>query len=99
MFWLLIGAIAVLFTKYYTSVGSRKLHRRVLKVKLDLEHSRHSLKEVREGEYGISRNEEMMIQRLSFAKEIIDDLQLRLTLADEPEQPTMVESKGMAVHF
>ncbi len=99
MFWLIVSAIAVLFAKYYTSVGSRKLHRRINKVKLDLEQSRRRLKEVREGEYDITRDEELMIQRLRFAKEIIDDLQLRLTLADEPEPPVIIEPKGVAVHF
>jgi len=92
------GAIGVVFTKYYTSVGSRKLHRRINKVKLDLEHSRHRLKEVREGEYDMTRNEELTVQRVRFAKEMIDELSLRLTLADDNEH-VVVENKGVAIHF
>jgi hypothetical protein len=99
MFWLIIGAIAVLFMKYYTSVGSRKLHRRINKVKLDLENARHRLKEVRESEYDIAQSEETTIQRVQSAKEIIVDLQLRLTLADDSNQPVMVENMGVAIHF
>ena len=99
MFWVILGAIAVLFSKYYTAVGSRKLHRRINKVKLDLEHSRNRLKEVREEEYDTARAEELAIQRLRFAKEIIDDLQLRLTLSDDSEPVVIADSKGMAVHF
>ena len=99
MFWVILGAIAVLSSKYYTAVGSRKLHHRINKVKLDLEHARHRLKEVREEEYETSRAEELAIQRLRFAKEIIDDLRLRLTLSDEPEQVFVVEHKSMSVHF
>ena len=91
MFWVILGAIAVLFSKYYTAVGSRKLHRRINKVKLDLEAARRRLKEVREQEYDTSREEEEAIQRLRYAKEIIDDLRLRLTLSDEAE-PVVTES-------
>jgi division protein CdvB (Snf7/Vps24/ESCRT-III family) len=92
------GAIAVVFTKYYTSVGSRKLHRRINNVKLDLESARHRLKEVREDEYEMTRSEESTIQRVRFAKEVIDELQLRLTLADD-SVPVVMENKGVALLF
>ena len=85
--------------KYYTSVGSRKLHRRINKVKLDLENARHRLKEVRESEYDISQSEETTIQRFRSAKEIIVDLQLRLTLANDSNQPVMVEKKALPFIF
>lgn len=98
MFWVILGAIAVLFSKYYTAVGSRKLHRRINKVKLDLEHARRRLKEVREEEYDTSRAEELVIQRVRFAKEMIDDLRLRLTLSDEPD-PVVVDNKGVSIPF
>lgn len=99
MFWVILGAIAVLFSKYYTAVGSRKLHRRINKVKLDLENARHRLKEVREEEYDTAREEEVALQRLRFAKEIIDDLRLRLTLSDDPEPVVVDTSKSVSVHF
>jgi len=98
MFWIILGAIGVIFTKYYTSVGSRKLHYRINKVKQDLEHSRVRLKEVRETECDKARDEEDDIQRVRFAKEVIDELRLRLTLADDPE-PVVFENKGVSIHF
>jgi len=79
-------------------MGSRKLHRRINKVKLDLEHARHRLKEVRESEYDTSRDEENVIQHVRFAKEMIDDLRLRLKLSDDPE-PVVVENKWVQIHF
>tara|TARA_B100001964_G_C13774283_1_gene397354 strand:- start:403 stop:525 length:123 start_codon:yes stop_codon:yes gene_type:complete len=40
MFWAILRAVAVLFEKYYTAMGSRKLRRQINKVKLDFAHSR-----------------------------------------------------------
>ena len=50
MFWVIIGAIIVLFSKYYTADGSRTLHRWINKGKLDLQNARGRLKDVREAE-------------------------------------------------
>ncbi len=85
MFWIILGAIAVIFTKYYTSVGSRKLHHRINTVKSDLLSAQEVLKGVRETEYDTTRDEEHDIQRVRFAKEVVHELQLRLTLANDSE--------------
>ena len=96
MFYIILGAIAVIFTKYYTSVGSRKLHHRINTVKSDLLNARQRLKDVRETEYDTTRDEEHDIQRVRFAKEVIDELQLRLTLASDPE-PIKLENSGVSI--
>ena len=83
MFWLIIGSLAVILTKYYTSVGSRKLRHRINKVKLGLEHARRSLKDVREQEYDRAHDEEAIVVRVRYAKEIIDDLRIRLTTSED----------------
>jgi len=40
----------------------------------------------------------MALQRVRFAKEMIDDIRLRLTLSDEPEPVVVTENRTM-VHF
>ncbi len=97
MFWLIIGSLGAIFTKYYTAVGSRKLHRRINNVKLDLEHARRRLKEVREQEYGISQDEEVVIQRVRYTKELIDDLRIRLTTSEDDSVSVGFDSKPISV--
>ena len=96
MFWLIIGSLGVVFTKYYTAVGSRKLHRRINKVKLDLEHVRRRLKEVRQEQHNMSHDEEEVLQRVRYTKELIDDLRIRLS-SSEQEPVTVADTKPISV--
>lgn len=98
MFWVIFGALGVVFTKYYTSVGSRKLHHRINTVKWDLDNARKRFKDIREIEFATAQDEEQDIQRVRFAKEVIDELQLRLTLSNEPK-PVVFEDKSVSIHF
>ena len=95
MFWLIIGSLGVVFTKYYTAVGSRKLHRRIDNVKRDLEHVRRRLKEVRKEQHEMSHDEEEVIQRVRYTKELIDDLSIRLSSSEE--EPVVADAKPISV--
>jgi hypothetical protein len=96
MFWRIIGSLGVIFTKYYTAVGSRKLLHRINQVKLDLEHDRRRLKEVRKEGHDIAHDEEGVVQRVRYTKDLIDDLRIRLARADE-EAEIVFDMKPISV--
>ena len=98
MFWLIIGSLGVIFTKYYTAVGSRKLLHRINQVKLDLDlgHDRRRLKEVRKEGHDIAHDEEGVVQRVRYTKDLIDDLRIRLARADE-EAEIVFDMKPISV--
>ena len=96
MFWLIIGSLGVIFTKYYTAVGSRKLLHRINQVKLDLEHDRRRLKEVRKEGHDIAHDEEGVVQRVRYTKDLIDDQRIRLARADE-EAEIVFDMKPISV--
>ena len=95
MFWLIISSLGVIFVKYYTSVGSRKLHHRINKVKYDLITTRRRLKEVRGEGYDIAQEEELAIQRVRYMKEMIDDLHLRIAMNSEESSSSLVIQKSL----
>ena len=83
MFWILIFLFTIVIgVKYYTAVGSRNLERRLNKIKADLEEARGHLQEVHEKEEQASQAEELAELRVRFMKELIQDIQYRLTQSD-----------------
>ena len=96
MFWLIIGSLGVIFSKYYTAVGSRKLHHRINRVKLDLEHVRRRLKEVRQQGYDIAADEEGVVLQVRYTKDLIDDLRIRLARSDD-DSAIVVDAKPISV--
>ncbi len=83
MIWLLFAlAAGVIGAKYYTTLGHRKLERRLNRVKSDLEKARRRLKEEHEREKSIAQDEEIAELRLRYMKELIEDLHLRLNTSD-----------------
>ena len=76
-------------------MGSRMLHRRINNVKLDLEHARRRLKEVREQEFEMSKDDEVVLQRVGYAKELIDDLGIRLTTSEEGSGALVIDQKPL----
>ncbi|MDP6778326.1 MAG: hypothetical protein QGI83_16340 [Candidatus Latescibacteria bacterium] len=74
----LLGLI-VIGVKYYTAVGGRRLERRLNVVRSDLERARQRLREERERQEEIRAEEEVAELRLRYMREIIEDLEHRMT--------------------
>ena len=85
MIWVLFALVCVVGVKYYTALGSRSLERRLNRVKRDLDTSKQNLKAHREKFSETSQEEEEVEQRVRFAKEMIEDLKLRLNSKEEKE--------------
>ncbi|HCK09896.1 MAG TPA: hypothetical protein DHW45_08465 [Candidatus Latescibacteria bacterium] len=64
-----MGANGKLFSKYYTESGTRKLHKRINKVKLDFGHARCRFKKVCLEEQDMARDEWVVVRRVSVAKD------------------------------
>ncbi len=89
MFWVLLTLVAVVGVKYYTSVGLRQLDRRLASVKRDLDRSKSGLKGKREEQETVSAEEDMCENRIRNMKDLISDLEYRLTVASTEEEETV----------
>ena len=89
MFWVLLTLVAVVGVKYYTSVGLRQLDRRLASVKRDLDRSKSELKGKREEQETVSAEEDMCENRIRNMKDLISDLEYRLTVASTEEEETV----------
>ncbi len=80
MFWIfLLMFIGVIGAKYYTAIGTRNLERRLNRVKAGLEKARQELRQEREKQTRVAADEELAEMRVRFMKELMQDLQIRLT--------------------
>ena len=94
LLWLFLG-MAVVGVKYYTALGKRSLDRRLDKVRGDLEGSRTRLREQRDQQNGATMEEDLMVTRVQYMNEQIEDIQLRLSGKDE--QSRLAEQEEVAV--
>ena len=92
--WAFLGMLVV-GVKYYTALGKRGLDRRLIRVRDDLEQSRQRLREQREHQASASLEEELMVARVQYMKEMIEDLNHRMTTGDRESR--LVESEETAV--
>jgi hypothetical protein len=81
--WIVVSLLAVLAVKYYTSVGMRKLDRRLGAVKRDLERSKQKREAAQHDQGEASREEAVHEERIRAMKDIIRDLEYRLTISRE----------------
>ena len=92
--WLFFG-MTVVGVKYYTALGKRSLDRRLGKVRSDLEQSRQRLRDQREKQTSATLEEEMMVQRVQYMKEQIEDINHRLSTSDS--DPRLGDKEDTAV--
>ena len=83
---LVVAAAAVVGVKYYTSMGMRKLERRLRGVQQDLEKIKSLRKEKEDEQKGMLDEEEACEQQIRSMKDIINDLEFRLTTTKETEE-------------
>ena len=95
MLWIfLILFLGVIGAKYYTAVGSRNLERRLNRVKAALDDAWRKLKTEREKQAEFVDQEELAVLRVRFMKELIEDIQIRLsTNADHRSEPKEVKAE------
>ena len=74
--------VGVIGAKYYTAIGTRNLERRLNRVKAGLEKARQELRQQKERQTQVSADEELAEMRVRFMKELMQDLQIRLTSSD-----------------
>lgn len=69
----------VIGAKYFTAIGTRNLERRLNRVKSGLDKARQALRQERDKQAQIASEEELAEMRVRFMKEMMQDLQIRLS--------------------
>jgi septal ring factor EnvC (AmiA/AmiB activator) len=86
LFLLIVAFSGVVGVKYYTSMGMRKLERRLRGVQYDLDKVKKERREKEDEQNEMSDEEEKCEERIRSMKDIINDLEYRLTTSKEEEQ-------------
>lgn len=89
--------VGVIGAKYYTAIGTRNLERRLNRVKAGLEKSRQALRQEREKQTQVASEEEMAEMRVRFMKELMQDLQIRLTTGGAQHETNVKDEIAAAV--
>ncbi len=88
--WVIAALGLVVGIKYYTSLQMRRLERRLGTVKDSLLKVKKMYTEAQATQKGASEEEGYQEERIKFMKEIIQDIQMRLTSSDKPEETEFV---------
>lgn len=90
--WVIVALFFVVGVKYYTSREMANLERRLHAVKSALHSKKQEFDDVQSKQTEIKKTEDEMEQRIKHMKEIIQDVNVRLTQSDVPP-----ESRSMTV--
>lgn len=90
--WTLCMLIFVVGVKYYTSLEMRKLERRLETVKNGLHQMKEKLQVAEERQREIKSEEDGYEDRLKVMREIIQDIQFRLTTSEDMDTEGVVIS-------
>lgn len=94
--WVAFSLTFVVVVKYYTAMEMRKLERRLETVKDDLHRVKEQLVAAQERQQEVQQEEENFEERVRRMKEVMEDLQMRLTSSqDQDEEAKMVISDTM----
>ena len=85
-----LGLAFVLVLKYYTAAQMRNLERRLNKVKAGLQEAKDKLAEAGDRQKAVQGEETLYEDRIRFMKEIIEDLQYRMTQSDRLEDERVI---------
>ena len=80
---IMVAIIAVVGVKYYTAVGQRNLERRLMRTRKDLDDAREVLREVKEKRAHVGEDEELVLRRIQYMKEKMEDMNIQLTTSTE----------------
>ena len=93
--WTVCMLAFVVVVKYYTSLEMRKLERRLETVKNGLHQMKEKLQAAEESQHDVQAEETGYETRLNVMREIIQDIQFRLTSADEVDVEGVMASDGV----
>ena len=85
LYWTIFSGLTVLIVKYYTSIEMRKLERRLETVKEDLQRVKEKLHSAQDRHSVVQGEENMFLERVRRMKEVLEDIQVRLTTKDEAD--------------
>ena len=86
IFWAFFALLVVAGVKYYASVKMRQLERRLRMVKDGLLKVKEEYRDVHDKENTVGSDESLFEDRIRRMKEVIQDVQLRLTSSGEPRE-------------
>ena len=89
--WVIAALGLVVGIKYYTSIQMRRLEHRLNTVKDSLQRVKKMYTEAQSEQEDTAEDEGHHEERIRFMKEIIQDIQIRLTSSEKPEE---TESAG-----
>ena len=90
--WTLVALLMVVGVKYYTSLEMRKLERRLETVKSGLQQVKERLQSAQARQDEVQNEETDYEARQQVMKEIMQDLQFRMTTSDDMEDKTVSDS-------
>lgn len=90
--WTLVALLMVVGVKYYTSLEMRKLERRLETVKNGLHQVKERLHNVQARQNEVESEEANFEERMKVMKEIIHDLQYRMTASDDIQEKMVTDS-------
>ena len=86
MFYLLLSFAVVMSVKYYTSMRMGALEKRLRSVRGDLNRVKVQRKEVENEQNSMLDEEQSCEDRIRSMKEIIEDLEYRMTISKQEEE-------------
>lgn len=90
--WTLFSMLVVVGVKYYTSLEMRKLERRLETVKNGLQQVKDRLQSAQDRLRSVESEETMFEERMKVMKEIIQDIQFRMTTSDDYDGTIMISN-------
>ncbi len=87
VFWVITTLVIVVVVKYYTANEMRKLEQRLGIVKDDLHSAKGRLHEVEKKQDTIKTEETDFEDRVRRIKEVIEDIQMRMSAKEEAPEP------------
>jgi len=94
MIWVLIMVVMVIGVKFYTATRMRDLERRLNEVKESLHEKKDEFNAAQTQQTEVQTEENGQTERIRLMKELIDDIQIRLTVSDQPDTELAVDSAG-----
>jgi len=94
--WILVSISSIVIVKYWTSKQTGKLNRRLDRARWDLQKAKKQHKDAQQKQESIKAQEELQIERIRHMKDLIQDIQIRLTQRETKEDRIASAMKSAA---
>ena len=92
IFWVFPAMMSVIGVKYYTAIQVNKFEKRLDEVKDGLHETEESFLEVQEQTRRTEEEEAIFVERIRVMRGMLEDLKMRLSLKEEPEEESILVS-------